>query len=97
MAWKIIGILEGTRGGSSVLPPEFIGTPNDFHDTITAQRACEAMNAGLSKSDQSKLRYTVVPAIDDGLHAALRGEAPQQAPAQPPPLAGWNQPTKPPV
>jgi len=88
--WKIVGLLEGRNGTLCALPAELTGSPNEFHEPIAAQRACQAMNDAVGKLDSKLIRYTVLPAIDEGLHEALKGVVQRETVAPPQPLPGWN-------
>lgn len=96
--WKIIGLIEGRSGALSAMPPELIGQPNEFYDPGSAQRAAQAMNDSILKLDTKTIRYTIIPAIDDGLHEALRGSTQHEQVPIAKPLAGWNiKPNTPPA
>ena len=94
MAWKIIGLLEGRGGAISALPEYAMGSPNAFDDPHTADRARDLMQKAIVEREQKTIRYVVVPAIDDGLHAALKGAVPQPPP-QPSLSPAPNWPPKP--
>lgn len=88
MAWKIVGLVEGRAGVLNVLPD--IGEPNEFPDHMLAVRAQQAMTQALEEKERKIFRYVVVPAIDEGLHNAIRNTgAPQQQAPQPPAITGW--------
>jgi hypothetical protein len=89
MAWKIIGLVEGRGGAVTALPEFAIGSPNNFEDPHTADRARELLNAAIPPREQKNIRYVVLPAIDDGLHLALKGAvAPPPQPSLAP-SANW--------
>lgn len=93
MAWKIIGLVEGRGGAVSALPEYAVGSPNSFDDPHTADRARDLMQKAVPEREQKHIRYVVLPAIDDGLHAALKGAA--APPPQPSLTPAANWPPKP--